>query len=216
MHRVVAIALMLVGTAAFGSPPDPCSLTSTATDAKVTITLPDGRSSFREGEIISLALAFTSTADKRYWADNRNYDRSGRLGIEAYCLEPEARDPLADYFRVGAFMGGGLGNTQELSEKPFAATAELNEWRQPGPGHYRLYVVSYRVWRPPDPGEATPYGRVSLTLRSNTIEFDVVQADDDWRVQQLREATAAYQSGGDDEQKKAARKLRFLNTKSSK
>ena len=50
MHRVVAIALMLVGTAAFGSTPDPCSITSTVTDAKVTIGLPDGRSSFREGD----------------------------------------------------------------------------------------------------------------------------------------------------------------------
>jgi hypothetical protein len=50
----------------------------------------------REGEIIPLALSFTSTTDKRYWADNRSYDRSGRLTIEAYCVEPEARDPLAD------------------------------------------------------------------------------------------------------------------------
>src|SRR5947207_12800947 len=109
MPRFAAIALLFVGKAAFGSPPDPCSLSSTATDATVTIAIPDGRTSFREGEVIPLVLSFTSTADKRYWADNRNYDRSGRLSIEAYCVEPEARDPLADYFRVGAFMGGGSG-----------------------------------------------------------------------------------------------------------
>lgn len=215
MRQFAAIALLLVGRAAFGSPPDTCSLTSTVKDVKVTITIPDGRTSFREGEIIPLTLSFTSTADKRYWADNRNYDRSGRLSIEAYCVEPEARDPLADYSRFGAFMGGGLGNTQQLSEKPFTASAELNEWRQPAPGHYRLYVVSYRVWRPPDPGEATPYGRVSLTLRSNTIEFEIVKADADWREKQLRDDTAAYQNAADDEQRKAARKLRFLNTKPS-
>jgi len=107
MRQAAAIALLLVGRAAFGSPPDPCSLSSTVTDAKVTIAIPDGRITFREGEIIPLALSFTSTADNRYWADNRNYDRSGRLTIEAYCVEPEARDPLADYFRGGAFMGGG-------------------------------------------------------------------------------------------------------------
>ncbi len=164
--------------------------------------------------MIPLALSFTSTADNRYWAESRNYDRSGRLSIEAYCVVPEARDPIADYFRVGG-LGGGLGNTQQLSEKPFTATAELNEWRQPGPGHYRLYVVSYRVWRPPDPGEATPYGRVSLTLRSNTIEFEIVKADADWRDKQLQNDTAAYQNAAGDEQKKAARKLRFLNTKPS-
>ena len=56
------------------------------------------------------------TADKRYWADNRNYDRSGRLNIETCCVGPEARDPLADYFHTGVFMGGGLGSTQQLSE----------------------------------------------------------------------------------------------------
>jgi hypothetical protein len=215
MHRVAAIALLLVGTAAFGSPRDPCSLTSTATDAKVTIAIPNGRTSFREGEIIPLALSFTSTAGKRYWAENRNYDRSGRLSIETYCVEPAVRDPLADYFRTGGFMGGGLGGEQQLSEKPFTATAELNEWRQPGPGHYRLYVVSYRVWRPPDPGEPTPYDRVSVTLRSNTIEFDVIKSDADWRAEQLREATAAYRNATGELQKQAARRLRFLNTKES-
>lgn len=217
MRQATAIVLLLAiaSTSAFGSSPDPCSLNSTVTDAKVTIAVPDGRASFREDEIIPLVLSFTSTADKRYWADNRNYDRSGRLNIESYCLEPEARDPLADYFRAGVFMGGGLGNTQQLSEKPFTATAELNEWRQPGPGHYRLYIVSYRVWRPPDPGETTPYGRVALTLRSNAVEFEIVGAEADLPDKQLQEATAAYQQATDGQEKEAARRLRFLNTKPS-
>ena len=225
MRRVVAIALLLSGAAAVGSSADPCSLASTVTDAQVSIAIADGRTSFREGEIIPLVLSFTSTTDKRYWADNRSYDRSGRLSIETYCVEPEARDPLADYFRSGAFIGGGLGNTQQLSEKPFTATAELNEWRQPGPGHYRLYVVSGRVWRPPDPDETTPYARIAVTVRSNTIEFDVVKADADWSAQLLQEAAAAYQSetGGKELSpmdaagldKGPARRLRFLNTKQS-
>lgn len=215
MHPVVLVMLLLASTGVSGAPPEPCSLTSTATDAKVTIAIADGRTSFREGEIIPLVLSFTSTADKRYWADNRNYDRSGRLSIESYCVEPAARDPLADYFRAGFFMGGGLGNTQQLSEKPFTATAELNEWRQPGPGHYRLHVVSYRVWRPPDAAEATPYGRVALTLRSNTIDFEIIKADTDWLGNELHDDTAAYQNAADDVQRKAARKLRFLNTKAS-
>jgi len=79
MRRFAAIALLFAGKAAFGSPPNRCSLSWTATDATVTIAIPDGRTSFREGEVIPLALSFRSTADKR--ADNRNYDRSGRLSI---------------------------------------------------------------------------------------------------------------------------------------
>lgn len=212
---VAAIALMLSGVAALSSTSDPCSSASTVTDVQVSIAIADGRTSFREGEIIPLALSFTSTTDKRYWADNRSYDRSGRLSIETYCVEPEARDPLVDYFRSGVFMGGGLGSTQQLSEKPFTATAELNEWRQPGPGHYRLYVVSGRVWRPPDPDETTPYGRIAVTVRSNTIEFDVVKADADWSDLQLQQATAAYQNAAAGEEKEPARRLRFLNTRQS-
>jgi hypothetical protein len=215
VRRAAFIAVLLAGTAAFCSPPDPCSLTSTVTDPILKISMPDGRTSFREGETIPLVMAFTSTADKRYWADNRNYDRSGRLDIETYCVDPSARDPLADYFQSGSFMGGGLFNTRQLSEKPFTATAELNEWRQPGPGHYRLYVVSHRAWRPPDPGEAAPYGQISVTLRSNAIEFDVVKADAEWRARQLQEATTAYQTAPVGQEKGAARRLRFLNTKQS-
>jgi hypothetical protein len=215
MRHLAALGLLLIGRAALASPPDQCSLNSTAADARVTIALADGRSTFREGEIIHVVLSFTSTAEKRYSVEDRNYDRSGRLGIEAYCVEPDARDPLVDYFRAGVFMGGGLGSEQPLSQEPFTATAELNEWRLPAPGHYGLHVVSYRVWRPPDPHEETPYGRVGVTLRSNTIEFDVIPQDPDWSAQQLREAVADYQSTADEDKKKAARKLRFLNTKPS-
>jgi len=215
MRSITLISTLLVSTYAFCAPYDPCSVISTVQDAKLTITIPDDRKSFREGEIIPLRLSFTSTADKRYWADVRNYDRSGRLDIETYCLQPAARDPLTGYFQGGSFIGGGLGSQQQLSGQPFTATAELNEWRQPGPGHYRLYVVSHRVWRPPDPNETTPYGRVSENLQSNTIEFDVVKADAEWRAKQLQEATAAFKNAPAGKEREAARPLRFLNTRES-
>jgi hypothetical protein len=65
MRWVTFIVVLLGGTTGFCSQPDPCSLTSSATDAQVTITIPEGRTSFREGEIIPLMLSFTSTAAKR-------------------------------------------------------------------------------------------------------------------------------------------------------
>jgi hypothetical protein len=99
MRLVAFITVLLTGCSlATARPPEPCSLTSTVTDAKLTLSIPDGRTSFREGEIIPLVLSFTSTADKRYRAVVRNYDRSGRLHLDSYCLEPKARDPLAEYF----------------------------------------------------------------------------------------------------------------------
>ena len=223
--RLVLITVLLIGCSlAAAQPREPCSLTSsTVTDAKLTLSIPGGRTSFREGEIIPLVLSFTSTADKRYRAVARNYDRSGRLNLDVYCLEPEVRDPLADYFSTGLFMGGGLGGEQQLSEKPFTATAELNEWRQPGPGHYRLYAVSPRVSGEPGSLNSLRGGGVPVVLRSNTIEFDVIKEDAESRAKQLQEATAAYQNATTEPcydphecgATRAARRLRFLNTKES-
>jgi hypothetical protein len=223
MRQIAFITMLLAGKTAFGSPPDACSLTSTVTDAKVSLSIPDGRTSFHEGEIIPLVLSFTSTADKRYRAMARNYDRSGRLSLDSYCLEPGARDPLADYFSTTFSMVGGLGGEQQLSEKPFTATAELNEWRQPGPGHYRLYVVSPRVSGEPGSLNSLRGGGAAVVLRSNSIEFDVIKTDSDTRAKQLQEATAAYENAPTEPchdphecaATQAARRLRFLNTKES-
>ncbi|HEX4267352.1 MAG TPA: hypothetical protein VHY36_05660 [Steroidobacteraceae bacterium] len=220
------ITVLLLGCSlATARPPDACSLTSTVTDAKLTLSIPDGRTSFREGEIVPLVLSFTSTAHKRYSAVVRNYDRSGRLDLETYCLEPKARDPLADYFSTTFSLGGGLGGEQQLSEKPFIVTVELNEWRQPGPGDYRLYVVSPRVSGEPTSLNSLRGGGTMVVLRSNTIEFDVIKTKADSRAKQSQAIVAAYQHATAEPcdygfphecaAEQAARQLRFLNTKES-
>jgi len=215
MRLVAFLTVLLIGCSlVVARPPDPCSLTSTVTDAKLTLSIQGGRTAFREGEIIPLALSFTSTVDNRYRAADRNYDRSGRLNIDTYCLEPAARDPLAGYFSTVVPFGGGIGGERWLSEKSFTATAELNEWKQPGLGHYRLWAVSRRVSRPRDASEAPP-DLLAVTLRSNTIEFDVIKADAESRAKQLQEAITTYENASAGQQKEAARRLRFLNTKQS-
>lgn len=217
--RIVPLVLLLAIPGAHAQPAkqmDPCSASSSVPDVTFSLAIKGDRSEFQQGEIIPLILTFTSSAGNRYWADVRNYDRSGRLGIESYCLEPEAPDPLESYFRAGTFMGGGLGSQQELSGKPFTAAADLNEWRSPAPGHYRLYAVSYRVWRPPDPGENPPWGRVDVVLRSSEIQFDVLPANPEWQSQQLQEALRSIQNPATNaDAVHAARVLRFLNTKDS-
>lgn len=217
MGRVTAVALLLAVTAASAFAADACSLTSAVSDATLTISIPNGQTTFREGEIIPIGLSFTSTAKKRYTASTASYDRSGRLNIDTFCIEPAAPDPIEDYFRSGAFIGGGLFSEQPLSAKPFTVSLELNEWLQPAPGHYRLYVVSHRVSRPANTGAENPdVDGVGVPLRSNTIDFDVINADDSWRAQQLQDATAVYEGNASPERAKAAaRRLRFLNTKAS-
>jgi hypothetical protein len=65
----------------------------------------------REGEIIPLVLSFTSTVYKRYHTSK--YDRSGRLDTEIYCLEPQARGPLAGYFSTTASIRGLSGGPEQ-------------------------------------------------------------------------------------------------------
>jgi hypothetical protein len=215
-HGNALLLLVFAVPLAAADQQDPCTATSTVSDVRFALALKDHGATFREGEIVPLSLAFTSTAAKRYWADIRNYDRSGRLGTERYCVEPAAADPLASYFAYVGVMGGGLGGIRALDQTPLLAEAELNEWRTLAPGHYRVYAISYRVWRPPDRAEKTSSSRIPETVRSNAIEIEVLPADPQWQSEQLRAAVQALTAAASpDDAKRAARRLRFLNTKES-
>lgn len=213
---IVALALtLLTMPLRAADPKDPCAAAATVPDVQLTIAIKDHAAAFQAGEIIPLTLSFSSTTKNRYWADIRNYDRSGRLSSEAYCVQPEAPDPLASYFRFGGGMGG-LGTTAALNETPVTAEAELNEWRTLPPGPHRVYVVSYRVWRPAEASDNTRYSHISEVVRSNTIEIDVNKPDPIWQHQQLQNALLALTpSGASAEGRPQARILRFLNTQES-
>jgi hypothetical protein len=68
---------------------------------ELTIRFADGRPRFRQGEIVTLELAFTSRKVKAYGLDNRSYDRSGRLDLDVISVDPRPGvvDPLYDYYR---------------------------------------------------------------------------------------------------------------------
>jgi hypothetical protein len=217
MPKAAMLGVFLMATSAFAAEKDPCAAPSSVSDVRFELALKDHAAVFQAGEIVPLQLTFTSSTKNRYTADVRNYDRSGRLGIEYYCVEPEAADPLESYFKHGAFLGGGLGSEKKLDETPFTADSELNEWRTLAPGHYRVYAISCRVWRPPDAHEDVPYNsRVGETVRSNTIEIAVSALDPEWQGEQLHSAveTLAGKPSREDAIH-AARILRFLNTRDS-
>jgi len=84
-------------------------LVSGPTDATLLLTLKDAQSIYREGEIIPLKLHSPVARRRSIVLDTRNYDRSGRLNAESFCLAPDGgRDPLADYYSSGlfGFIGG--------------------------------------------------------------------------------------------------------------
>jgi hypothetical protein len=178
----------------------------------LTIRFADSTSRFHVGEIIPIELAFRASIPGKYDMEMRNYDRSGRLNIEAFHVTPSGRDPLKRYFSSGAFIGGGLGGARELSSEPQIVREDLNEWvALDEPGHYSLYVNSGRVSR------RAPTTAEPVELQSNDLEFDVVAADAAWQQQTLSSsvATLNMESSTEDEKTAALRVLRFLDTPAS-
>ncbi|MFL6335303.1 MAG: hypothetical protein ACJ754_18480 [Pyrinomonadaceae bacterium] len=176
------------------------------------LRLKGGQTRFRQGEVIRLELSFASSLPGTYHLDSATYDRSGRLEVDDFHLDPEGgtSDPLYDYFHFrGGFLGGGLRGNPALEAKPYVVGAELNEWyRFERHGRYRLYVTSGRVGRGGLGGEGGP-----LTATSNVIEFEVVPAEAAWAKQTLAQAAAVLDSrerGAD--RRAACRTLRFLGT----
>jgi len=185
-------------------------------DVSLQVTLKNGQSVFREGEMIALTAQYTAATEKKYFASTRNYDRSGRLsGVETFCVEPDAgSDPLEDYFNgVLAFMGGGLSGEQVLGSEPYDVPLELNEWVSLPPGSYRLRIVSNRVAQP-DNDALNPFAGAAVPLKSNEVSFEVIAADAGWEAGQLAQAVHTLDSAdpASDEAKHAARTLRFLGS----
>jgi hypothetical protein len=96
----------------------------------LTVRFADGRSRFRPGETLPIELEFESRVPKRFVVDGATYDRSGRLTIDEFRVEPDdgVTDPLPDYFASGGFIGGGIRGIGVLGDKPFLVRLDLNEW----------------------------------------------------------------------------------------
>jgi hypothetical protein len=197
-----------------------CSATiSIPGDVSLLLTLKDGRSVYHQGEIIPLQLAFTSSTEKKYNLNTRNYDRSGRLNAESFCIDPDAsHDPLADYYSSGlfGFIGGGLGSEHSLDQTPYLVNLELNEWQSLPPGSYTLRVVSHRIGvaaAANEPGS----GMKLVPLASNTVQFQVIAATPEWQAEQLATAVSVLENPGssDEQTAHAARVLRFLGSEAA-
>jgi hypothetical protein len=149
----------------------------------LTVRLADGRSQFRPGEIISVELEFNSVVPKRFAVDGATYDRSGRLTIDDFVIEPmdDASDPMLDYFAsVGSSIGGGIRGMGVLGEKPFKVALDLNErFRFDKPGTYTMRVRSRRVTDEMVGPDAV------VPVESNTISFEILPRDDAWETAQL-------------------------------
>jgi hypothetical protein len=175
------------------------------------------RAVFHQGERIPVELSFSSSVPERYLVDLAQYDRSGRLSSDTYCVAPAggATDPLRDYFDDGIFIGGGMRSVPVLGEEPQTLVFDVNEWlRFDAPGLYRLYVRSDRIERENEASEALAIDHGVAT--SDMVSFEVLPDDPDWSALEARRATSALDGeespATEQERREAARTLRFLGT----
>jgi hypothetical protein len=68
--------------------PGGCSAASNQpSDIALRLSLKNGQTVFREGEIIALTAEYKADRKNKYILSNRSYDRSGRLdGMEVFCI----------------------------------------------------------------------------------------------------------------------------------
>ena len=197
---------------------------TTNADLHLALETKGGQTVFRIGELITLQLTYSLTPGSRnsYVITNASYDRSGRLGIETFHIEPAGGwdDPLRLYFAsFSGFIGGGLSSSAKLTTSPAVISRNLNEWvRFDAPGHYRLGVTSSRVQRV---GETIWTN--SLTVRSNEISLTIVPATSEWQkaaletaIAKLGKSESVKQKPGfdhtSDERNDAIATLRYLGT----
>jgi hypothetical protein len=225
---VVLTPLMLLGRSAFeenhfeavqDNPPG----------VRFTIAFAEPRSEYRIGEVIQLELHFASDLRDTYRLDAATYDRSGRLNLDTYHIDPVegASDPLGDYFGAGVvgMIGGGIRQTPVLESKPYSLTFALNEWlRFDRAGDHRLFVTTKRVkW----------VGGGDKTVASNLVKLRILPRDSAFESVSLANAVRQFEQPppvarsvdphiagtASTEQfeapRRAARILRFLGTKAA-
>ena len=202
-------------------------------DVFVKLASLNSQTVFRQGEIIDFKAEYSASVTKKYMMTPSHQGIMALPGAELFCLKPNiGRNPL-DAFQgaVGVglgFMGVGggpfgLSGGQTLGVRPIDVDLELNGWRLLPPGSYQLSIVSRRVFAAtrsnplPTRDNMHPFGGKPITLRSNTVEFQVLKADPDWQAAQLAAAQKVFDSGGstNEEKQHAIKVLMYLDTEAS-
>jgi hypothetical protein len=146
------------------------------------------------GERIEFELSYSSETENKYLASRSNpVPGLGPVSIHLSPLDGTV-DPRS--FRP---CWGGVGGSvfrsgpRFLSSQAFTETADLTGWFQfQKSGHYSLTVTSSAVSRTKTAEEGG--GQETLTLESNTVEFDILPHDPVWESEELHAILEALEN----------------------
>jgi hypothetical protein len=169
-------------------------LMAAAQTAHLQVRTADGRTTYRLGEWIPLALDYTADVEEQFDMTTGAAERNGLLH-ESFQVQPKMgwADPLETYFgSVGGIGGSFLSGLAVLSAKPTTVPLDLNEWvRFDRLGVYSLTVTSHRVSQP---SKGSPLGQGDVPLQSEPLKLRIVPASRDWQAATLAQALDALRA----------------------
>jgi hypothetical protein len=189
---------------------------SSLRDVSVQLTLMNGQTVSRQGEVVELKVRYSSRSPGKYTLSINRIDRSGRIdrggrrdGVDLLCLQPDiGTDPLDDYFHSlpARYMLAGAVPYRQIGAGPITTDLELNEWWSLPPGQYRLSIQSKRV--------NLEEGGAPVPVQSNWITFQIVNAEPAWQSSAFTGAISTLDSptATSAEKEHAAKALRFLGS----
>ncbi len=206
------LAAMLLTAALAEDPPE----------VTFSIATKHGRTRFQMGEAVDVEFSFRTSTPGKYRLIAILDKRDVRIPMyDQFIVEPreDVVDPLGDIPAQRATGVGSLAPWPFLSSNAVIVERQVNEWISfRKPGKYRITAETKRVM---------PAGQASapLSLRSNSIEVEIVEPEAGWAAAQLSVAVSALERGDppsvigqpyDDrreaEIEQAGRILRFLGT----
>jgi hypothetical protein len=201
---------------------DPCSFPiSNPADVTLKLELKGSQSVYHEGEIIPLEYAFAASTNDHYVLASGTYPQRQPGSIDSFCVSPDGRDPLEDYFQSGIWIAWPVSNTFNfvpLNGSPQVISAVLNEWKSLPPGDYTLRVVSNQVGSPAELG----HGAGRIVVASNTVAFRVVAATPEWQSEQLKQVLSVLDTPHKmltqselEQEEHAMRVLRYLGSEAA-
>lgn len=202
-------------------------------DISFTLNTKNGQTTFRQGEAIPVELHFQSATAGRYQVITDPSERAHLNGLRVYDRftgEPAAYavDPLREQTRILEALVGALPRLAPVTTSPVIVEQVVNDWISfRRVGHYRISAQTQRVSLVDRSQDLVKTLMPKpLPLQSNTIEIEVVAAEDGWADTQLQRAVAllSRETGSpgvgrtvdirrEQEIADAARVLRFLDTR---
>ncbi|MBI2787094.1 MAG: hypothetical protein HYX59_00300 [Elusimicrobia bacterium] len=161
---------------------------------------------FMIGEPVPVTLEFTVSGERRFFADSKTYDRSGRMHHLGFSVTDASGafvpDPVRN--RGGGIMGGLYGLVEVTTSAPFRQTADLNEWALLNrPGRHSVSASPGMIHLDAMQGPYTP-------IQSPPLDFELIPANEQFIAGTISQARSMMKSTEFRQREQAQHLLRFL------